>query len=120
MTDKRRNTLIFLGAATVFNILIFFLVFIACMFFYIYIVSPYVQSDDSLGALATPFLIVTFIVSIAVSFVVYRAALGLFSGKVDFDECFESFFTLENFLKKIPVKKGNRQSAKAAREVKND
>jgi len=91
MDKKKKNSLIFLGVATLVNILIFFIVFALFVLIYIYVVAPYVLSDDSLSALATPFLITTFIVSILIALAVYRLGLNAFFHRVDYEECFEHF-----------------------------
>jgi uncharacterized membrane protein len=94
--NKKTRTIIFIIAATVFNIVIFFAVFAAFFAFYIFIVAPYMLSDDGLSGFITPIMILIFVLAIVISFLVYRAALNRFFIKVDAEQYFDPLFVKQN------------------------
>jgi hypothetical protein len=89
---KKTNTIFFVLLATIFNIVVFFAVFVALMALYLFVIAPYLLSDSGLGTLATPFLAVTFVLSILFSFLIYRSAINLFFRKMDPEERFAPLF----------------------------
>ncbi|MDR3301090.1 MAG: leader peptide processing enzyme [Spirochaetaceae bacterium] len=89
---KKLNTVFFVLLATLFNLVVFFVVFVACMALYLLVIAPYLLSGSGLETLAAPFLAVIFILSIVLSFLIYRSAINYFFRKVDPEERFSPLF----------------------------
>jgi hypothetical protein len=81
--NKKVNTLLFVLGATVFNILITIILFIALFFLCAKLLPPNIAG----GAL--PFL---FIVSLVASFFVYNAVLKSITSKINMDKYFDPIF----------------------------
>ena len=102
--NKKTNTILFICAATLFNIITFFAVFLA-LFLIFLVFSSKLLSDNGLSSLIAPIFIVIFVGAIALSFLIYRAVLGLFIRKVDTDQYFTPLFIKpKNAPKKMPQK----------------
>jgi predicted neutral ceramidase superfamily lipid hydrolase len=85
--NKRINTLLFILGATVFNIIITVLSFIILTILYVKLIMPLTpEADHSWG------FTIVFLVSLAVSFVVYRYASKYFIKKIDIDKYFGPLF----------------------------
>jgi uncharacterized membrane-anchored protein len=84
--SKRTNTLIFILGATVFNVLLYIVVFLLLMLIYSRILAFLPESAQQWG------LIIILILPIAVSFVLYRLLLKLLLKKVDVDKYFSPLF----------------------------
>jgi hypothetical protein len=87
--SKKTNTLFFILAATVFNILITIVAFLALLFLFTFVIMPGLPDADKAAGWAIP---VIFIGAIVVSFVVYRLVLKLFMKKVNVEEHFDPIF----------------------------
>jgi hypothetical protein len=86
------NTLVFVVAATVFNIVVFVVVFAGLMAVYLFVLSPFLLSDTEFSGLAAPFLIIVFVLSVGLSFFIYRFAVNVFLRGVNVEERFAPLF----------------------------
>jgi len=86
--SKKTNTLLFILGGTVFNILVTVLCFI--IFLVIYSRFLYPNLPESSGAWVMPII---FVVSIIVSFLVYRFAVRILIKKVDMEKYFDPIFS---------------------------
>jgi hypothetical protein len=86
--SKKVNTFLFLIAATVFNVLVFFIIFIPG---YVALTNlfPQAMGSTSFGPVA---FLGTLIASFVLAAVVYRLVLGLIRKKVDLDKHFDPIF----------------------------
>ncbi|MDR2864033.1 MAG: leader peptide processing enzyme [Spirochaetaceae bacterium] len=91
--DKKRNTIVFILLATVFNIIVFFIVFIALMALYLFVISPYLLSDGGFAGFTTAFLIVIFVLSIGLAFFIYRLAVNFFFKRINPEKHFAPLLT---------------------------
>lgn len=82
--SKKTNTLLFILGATLFNILITVLSFILLLVVYAKILQPHLGE----GAQAWSVVII-FILSIALSFVVYRFVLGILMKRINVEKYFD-------------------------------
>jgi hypothetical protein len=89
--SKKTNTLLFILAATAFNILVTIAAFLALLFLFTFIVMPRLPEPAS-GRVAGWAIPVIFIGAIAVSFAVYRLVLKLFMKKVNIEQHFDPIF----------------------------
>ena len=85
--NKKVNTLLFILGATVFNILITIICFIALLMLYSKTVMPLIPE----GGQAWGFPLI-FIAAIALSFVIYRLVIKYFIKKVPVDKYFDPIF----------------------------
>ena len=85
--NKKTNTLIFILAATVFNIFITVLAFVIFLVIYTGVIYP--RAPESSIAWVLPVL---FLVSIIVSFLVYRLVINIIMKKVNMDKYFAPIF----------------------------
>ncbi|MCL2211299.1 MAG: leader peptide processing enzyme [Treponema sp.] len=92
--NKKVNTLLFILAATLFNIIIAVASFILLLLFYAKFINPIVPD----GGLSWAFPLI-FIASIAISIFVYRAVLKYFLTKVDMEKLFDPIFVKKNLRK---------------------
>ncbi|MDR0383120.1 MAG: leader peptide processing enzyme [Spirochaetaceae bacterium] len=91
---KKANTILFIIAATGFNIILTGLIFIVLFLFFFVAVRPFIS--DSYVVFGLP---VIFIIAIFLSFVLYRAALKRFFKNIDIERVFDTSFS---FKKKPP------------------
>jgi hypothetical protein len=89
--SKKTNTLFFILAATVFNILITIAAFLALLFLFTFIIMPGLP-ESAAGRAAGWAVPVMFIGAIVVSFAIYRLVLKLFMKKVNVEEHFDPIF----------------------------
>jgi hypothetical protein len=99
--NKRKNTLIFIIVATVFNIVLFLAVFTAFFALYIFVLAPYMLSDDGLSGFITPIMLIMFVASIIISFLIYRVSLNHFFRKIDMETYFDPIFVKRQKQKDI-------------------
>jgi hypothetical protein len=85
--SKKTNTLLFILAATVFNILVTIVAFLALLFLFTLVIMPRLPEDAAAWAIP-----VIFIGAIALSFVVYRVILKFLMKKVDIEKHFDPIF----------------------------
>ena len=85
--SKKTNTLLFILGGTVFNILITILCFLLLLLIFGRFIYPLVPESA-----ASWMLPVIFLLSIAVSFVVYRLVVKAISKKVDMEKYFDPIF----------------------------
>jgi len=85
--NKKSNTLLFILGGTVFNIFITILCFIVLMVVYFKLLQP--SFPPNATGVALP---VIFVLSIVVSFLVYRAAIKIIMKKVDMEKYFDPIF----------------------------
>ena len=85
--NKKVNTVLFIIVATVFNVLIIFLIYFGCVYlfavFYNEGLADYVEIANT----------IFFFISIIGSFIVYRIILKILSKKIDMDKYFEPIIT---------------------------
>jgi hypothetical protein len=89
--SKKSNTLLFILAATVFNILITIIAFLALLFLFTFAVRPRLPEPAANRAAAWAIPVI-FIGAIALSFVVYRIVLKVFMKRVNIEEHFDPIF----------------------------
>jgi len=82
--NKKANTVLFIIGATIFNVLIIFVVYFGCILIFFRLFY-----NDSMADYVGILNIVFFIGSIVGSFVIYRIALKIISKKIDMDKYFE-------------------------------
>ena len=85
--NKKVNTLFFILGATLFNMLITVICFLALLVLYSKIVMPFIPE----GGQAWGFPLI-FIVSIIMAFIIYRYALKFFLKKVAVEKYFDPIF----------------------------
>jgi hypothetical protein len=86
--NKRINTLLFILGATVFNVIIAVLSFIGLTVLYIKLIMPLAPEGNHSWGFA-----IVFLVSLAISFVVYRYLIKYLLKKIDTDKYFGPLFT---------------------------
>jgi len=92
--NKKVNTILFILGATVFNVLIAASSMILLFLFYAkFLMEMIPENGRALG------VFVIFIASLAISFVVYRAALKFLLTKIDVDKYFDPLFVRRNIRK---------------------
>jgi uncharacterized membrane protein (DUF485 family) len=85
--NKKTNTLLFILAATVFNIIVTVICFTALLLFYAKFLAPRIPGEGQ--AWGFPAI---FIAAIALSFVIYRLVLKQLLKKVDVEKHFDPIF----------------------------
>ncbi|MDR2445628.1 MAG: hypothetical protein LBD44_06815 [Spirochaetaceae bacterium] len=85
---KKGNTIIFIIAATAFNIFLTSLLFIGMFFLFFVFIKPLIS--DNFIVFVLP---IVFIVSVFLSFVIYRALLRRIFQDVDMNKYFNTDFT---------------------------
>ena len=85
---KKGNTIIFIIAATAFNIFLTVLLFIAMFFLFFVFIKPLIS--DNFIVFVLP---VVFIVSVFLSFAIYRALLRRIFRNVDINKYFNTDFS---------------------------
>ncbi|MFP3090794.1 alkaline shock response membrane anchor protein AmaP [Treponema sp. TIM-1] len=85
--SKKTNTLLFILGATVFNILVTIVCFMALFVLFAWLLAPRLPPD----AAAWSFPII-FIGAIVLSFIIYRIILKLLFKRVDADKYFDPIF----------------------------
>jgi hypothetical protein len=92
---KKTNTILFIIAATGFNIVLTGLIFVLLFLFFFTVVRPFISDGYVVFGLPA-----VFIVSIFLSFVLYRTLLKRFMKKIDAEKVFDTSFS---FKKKPPA-----------------
>lgn len=88
--SKKTNTLLFILGATAFNILTTIIAFILLFALYVNFIMPLLSGyGESAAAWGLP---VIFILSIVLSFLLYRVVLKLIMKKYDLDKYFDPIF----------------------------
>jgi hypothetical protein len=90
---KKGNTIIFLIAATGFNILLTVMIFVGLFFLFFIFIRPLISDNGIVFALP-----VIFVIAIFISFAVYRALLKRFLANFDMDKYFDTAFSLKKRL----------------------
>ncbi|GAB6393399.1 MAG: leader peptide processing enzyme [Treponematales bacterium] len=85
--SRKSNTVLFITAATVFNILVTFGAFTGLLLFYGYVIVPALPPQAEHWGL--PFI---FLLAVAFSFAIYRLFLNLLTKKVDMQKHFGPVF----------------------------
>jgi hypothetical protein len=85
--SKKTNTLLFILGATVFNILITIICFIALLLLYARLFMPHIPENAQSWGFP-----VIFIGAIALSFVIYRLILKKVMKKIDMEKHFDPIF----------------------------
>ncbi|MDR0583336.1 MAG: leader peptide processing enzyme [Treponema sp.] len=85
--NKKVNTLLFILGATLFNILVTVLGFVALMLLYVKFIMPFLPEEGR--SWGFPLI---FIAAIVLSFVVYRLVLKLLLKKLDAGKYFDPIF----------------------------
>ena len=85
--SKKTNTLLFILGGTVFNVLVTLISFFVLLVIYGRFLVPYLPEDAGGWV-----LIVIFVLSIAISFVVYRQVIKVITKKIDMDKYFDPIF----------------------------
>jgi hypothetical protein len=86
--NKKANTLLFILGATVFNILITILGFVALFALYVKFVMIHIPEEHRAWGFT-----MCFIAAIVLSFIAYRFALKLLMKKVDMEKYFDPIFS---------------------------
>lgn len=84
--SKKSNTVMFILAATVLNVVLTIVLFLGLMVLYSAVIRKFIP--DTVGWS----VMVSFILSLAGSFLVYRLLLKLLAKKIDFDKYFDPLF----------------------------
>jgi len=92
--NKKVNTILFILGATLFQVLVAILSFILIILLYAKFLGPHLPENAVQWS-----LIVIFIASLAISFVVYRAALKVLLKKINVDKYFDPLFVRKNIRK---------------------
>ena len=87
--SKKTNTLLFVLAGTVFNILVTILSFILLCAFFFAFVFPRLSSDSPIQGWLMAGI---FMASIIISFLVYRLAIKILMKKIDMNRYFDPIF----------------------------
>ncbi len=85
--SKKSNTVMFLIAATIFNIFLTFTTLLGLIVFYGKLIAP--KLPENATTISLPIM---FIVALVLSFVIYRLILKLVMSKIDIDKYFEPLF----------------------------
>ena len=85
--SKKTNTLLFLLGATVFNIVITIVCFIALLVLYGRILAPMLPQEAAAWGLP-----VIFVGAIALAFVIYRVIIKKLMAKIDVEKNFDPLF----------------------------
>jgi hypothetical protein len=85
--NKKTNTFFFILAATFFNVVVTVINFLVTLLIYTKFIYPHLPENSIAWALP-----VIFILSIVVSFLVYRFAIKLLLKKVDMEKYFDPVF----------------------------
>jgi len=84
--NKRINTLLFVLGATVFNVIIAVLSFFILAILYIKLIMPLLPDTNH------SWILIVFLVSLVISFVVYRYVSKYFIKKIDVNKYFDPLF----------------------------
>ena len=87
--NKKTNTLLFILAGTVFNILITILSFVLLWVLAGLLIIPRLSQDSAAWGWLMP---ATFIAAIIISFLVYRLIIKILMKKVDMEKYFDPIF----------------------------
>ena len=91
--SKKTNTLLFILGATAFNILTTIIAFLLLMVVYVRLIMPLFGENVETAETATAWgLPIIFILSIVLSFLLYRLILKLIMKKYDLDKYFDPIF----------------------------
>jgi len=93
--NKKVNTLLFILGATLFNILVAILSFAALVLLYVNFIMNLIPESNRSWAFSLIFL-----VSIAISFLVYRFVLKYLLTKIEIEKYFDPLFVRKNLNKK--------------------
>ena len=93
--SKKSNTVIFLLVATVVNIVVTIVLFLALLVIYAKFFANLLPKDA-----ASWILLLDFVVSIVGSFLVYRIAVKMIAKRWDFDKYFDPLFAPKAYRKK--------------------
>jgi len=85
--NKKRNTILFMLAGTVVNVLLMILFFLLLLALYARYLIPSLPEST-----ASWFLLFIFIASIVLSFLVYRRIVNIIAKKIDMDKYFDPIF----------------------------
>ncbi|MCL1930453.1 MAG: leader peptide processing enzyme [Treponema sp.] len=92
--NKKINTLLFVLGATLFNILIVILSFFLLMLVYIKLIMNLIPEQNRSWGFS-----IIFLISIAISFLVYRFLLKYLLTKINVEEYFDPIFVRKNIRK---------------------
>jgi phosphoglycerol transferase MdoB-like AlkP superfamily enzyme len=92
--NKKLNTIFFILGATLLNVLVAIISFILLMLIYVKFLNNLIPEQSGSWVFALIFLI-----SIAVSFIVYRYLLKYLLRKIDVDKYFDPLFVRRNIRK---------------------
>jgi hypothetical protein len=85
--NKKANTLLFMLGATLFNIIITIVSFVALFLVYIRFLAPVLPEESAQWA-----FLVVFVGAIAIGFVVYRGLLKIITKRVKIEDHFDPLF----------------------------
>ena len=85
--SKKRNTILFMLAGTVVNVLLMILFFLIFLVLYARYLVPNLPEST-----ASWFMLFIFVASIVLSFLVYRRIVNLIAKKIDMDKYFDPIF----------------------------
>jgi hypothetical protein len=90
--NRKTNTLLFILVATIFNIIVFLILFAALMALYMIVIYPYLLSEMGMNNFATPILVLVFITAVVIAFLIYRTVINSLFKNVEMDEYFDPLF----------------------------
>ncbi|MDR2069760.1 MAG: leader peptide processing enzyme [Spirochaetaceae bacterium] len=85
--SKKTNTLLFIAGATIFNILVTIICFMALFVLFAWLLAPRLSPDATAWSLP-----IIFIGAIVLSFILYRLILKLLFKRVNADKYFDPIF----------------------------
>ncbi len=85
--SKKSNSILFILGATAFNILVTLLCIGLLLAVYGYLIMPLLPAESAAWGIP-----VVFILSIVLSFIIYRAVIKIFTKKVDVEKNFDPLF----------------------------
>ncbi|MDR1362473.1 MAG: leader peptide processing enzyme [Spirochaetaceae bacterium] len=101
---KHKNTILFIIAATGFNIILTVMIFIFTFLLFVVFIKPFISDNYVIFGLP-----VILIISIFLSFTIYRILLKRFLANVNMDDYFDTSFSFKK-KKSSPENPGNPES----------
>jgi hypothetical protein len=90
--NRKTNTILFILVATLFNIIVFLILFAALMALYMMVIYPYLLSEVGMNTFATPLLVVVFITAVVITFLIYRTVINSLFKTIEMDQYFDPLF----------------------------
>jgi hypothetical protein len=88
--NKKRNTILLIAASTVLGVALCIIFFIALMSLYLFLITPLILAAEGYGGIAAPFTILVLLISLGLSYLVFRIILKAFLHKYNPEKYFLS------------------------------